>query len=365
MATQILGDLGADVLKIERPEGEWSRHWGVGNGRTHGELDTFLAFNRNKRSIALDLKSEEGRARALAMAAEADVVVENFRPGVMDRLGLGYEVLRELNPGLVYACSSGWGQTGPYVGRPGQDLLAQAMSGLLTMNGQDGEPPMGVGVGVADLYTGMHIVVGVLAALVHRAATGVGQRIEVDLFSCITALQQQEFTYYLSHGALPERPTRNMVSRFATAPFGIYGTADGHLVLAMNPCTVLAEALELPELAPFDTNELMLEHRDEIHDAIVVRLRDASTQHWIERMLEFDIWCAPVQDYDDLVHDPQLAENALLWDVPVGVGDDVFRTVGSPIRMSATPPRIRRGVPRVGQHTAEAQDGWGVANGQR
>jgi crotonobetainyl-CoA:carnitine CoA-transferase CaiB-like acyl-CoA transferase len=353
MATQVLGDLGADVIKLERHEGEWSRHWGIGNGRTHGELDSFLAFNRNKRSVAVDLKDDETRRRILALATDVDVVVENFRPGVMARLGLDYEAFRAVNPAIIFASSSGWGQEGPYRARPGQDMLAQAAAGMLFLQGQRSDPPHPAGIGVADLYTGLHIVIGILAALAHREHTGEGQRVEVDLFSCITAAQQQEITYFLSHGEIPERPERNFGAIFASAPFGIYGTSDGHLVIAMTPCPVLARAIDVPELAQYDTNELMYENRNVIYDVIAAQLAGNTTAHWIERLLEHDVWCAPVQDYTALVADPQLAHNGMLWDVPVGHNGDRFRTVGSPFRFSATPAAIHRGVPRVGQHTDE------------
>jgi crotonobetainyl-CoA:carnitine CoA-transferase CaiB-like acyl-CoA transferase len=353
MATQILGDLGADVIKLERHEGEWSRQWGIGNGRTHGELDSFLAFNRNKRSVAVDLKDPETRRRILELGGEVDVVVENFRPGVMSRLGLDYDAFRAVNPAIVFASSSGWGQEGPYRTRPGQDMLAQAAAGMLFLQGQRDDPPHPAGIGVADLYTGLHIVIGVLAALAHRDNTGEGQRVEVDLFSCITAAQQQEITYFLSHGEIPERPERNFGAIFASAPFGIYGTADGHLVIAMTPCPVLARAIDLPELARYDTNELMYENRIGIYDVIAARLAQDTTAHWIERLLEHDVWCAPVQDYAALVKDAQLEHNGLLWDVPVGEDGARFRTVGSPFRFSATPASVHRGVPRVGEHTEE------------
>ena len=357
LATQILGDLGADVLKFERLEGEWSRHWGIGNGRTHGELDSFLAFNRNKRSVAIDLKDQATRDRIMELSQDADVVVENFRPGVMDRLGLGYDDFAARNASIVYACSSGWGQTGPYSKRPGQDMLAQAASGIHFHQGTRDLPPTAIGIGVADLFTGLHLVVAILAAVSHRQATGVGQRVEVDLFSCATALQQQELTYFLSHGSIPERPARNLGAIFVTAPFGTYATADGHLVIAMTPCPLLAEAIDLPEIAQFDTNESMLEHREQIYDLIAARLATDTTAHWMEVLLANDVWSAPVQDYDTLVRDPQLQHNELLWDVRVGDGPvettPVFRTVGSPIRLSKTPTRVRRGVPRLGEHTAE------------
>jgi crotonobetainyl-CoA:carnitine CoA-transferase CaiB-like acyl-CoA transferase len=358
LATQMLGDLGADVIKFERLDGEWSRHWGIGNGRTHGEIDSFLAFNRNKRSVAADLKDPGTRERILALADTADVVVENFRPGVMDRLGLGYADFAARNPAIVYACSSGWGQTGPYAARPGQDMLAQAASGIHFFQGTRDLPPTPIGIGVADLFTGLHLVVAILAAVTHRQETGEGQRVEVDLFSCVTALQQQELTYYLSHGRIPERPTRNLGAVFVTAPFGTYATADGHLVIAMTPCPILAEALDLPEIAGFDTNEKMLEHREAIYDLVAVRLATDTTAHWIDTLLARDVWTAPIQDYDTLMRDPQLRHNRLLWDVPVGAGTaaemaPTFRTVGSPIGLSRTPARVRRGVPRLGEHTTD------------
>ena len=203
MATQILGDLGADVIKFERPGGEWMRSWGILNGRSHGEMDSFLAFNRNKRSVAVDLKDPAVRAQILELTADADLVVENFRPGVMDRLGLGYDDFRAVNPRIIYASSSGYGQTGPYSKRPGQDLLIQALSGLMFLTGRKDDPPTALGVGITDQYTALHIVIGVLAALAHRAETGIGQKIEVDLFSCTVAMQHQELTFYLNHQLLP------------------------------------------------------------------------------------------------------------------------------------------------------------------
>jgi crotonobetainyl-CoA:carnitine CoA-transferase CaiB-like acyl-CoA transferase len=329
-------------------------------------VDSFLAFNRNKRSVAVDLKDPRTRERILTLAEQADVVVENFRPGVMDRLGLGYDDFAARNASIVYACSSGWGQTGPYSKRPGQDMLAQAASGIHFMQGTRDLPPTPIGIGVADLFTGLHLVVAILAAVSYRQVTGVGQRVEVDLFSCVTALQQQELTYFLSHGDIPERPTRNLGAIFVTAPFGTYATADGHLVIAMTPCPVLADAIDLPEISRFDTNDSMLEHREEIYDLVAAKLATDTTAHWIEILLTHDVWTAPVQDYDAVVRDPQLLHNGLLWDVPVGAGSaadgaPMFRTVGSPIRLSKTPARVRRGVPRIGEHTADVM-GHGSGN---
>jgi crotonobetainyl-CoA:carnitine CoA-transferase CaiB-like acyl-CoA transferase len=271
----------------------------------------------------------------------------------MARLGLSYEDFAARNGRIVYVSSSGYGQSGPYVSRPGQDMLMQALSGLLWLTGRDGDPPTACGIGIADQYTALHIVIGILAALSHRDHTGKGQRVELNLFSCIVSAQQQELTYYLNHGEIPDRPRQNYGSVWATAPFGIYATADGHLAIAMTPCPVIAEALEMPALSAFDTNALMLEHREEIYSLISARLAEKATSEWIEVLLRHDVWCAPVQDYDDLVADPQAIHNEMFWDVPIGDDGRRFRTPGSPFVFSATPTAIHRGVPDLGQHTAE------------
>ena len=185
-------------------------------------MDSFLAFNRNKRSVSVDLKDPAVREQILELAKEADVVVENFRAGVMARLGLGYDDFRAANPEIIFCSSSGYGQTGPYSKRPGQDLLIQGLSGLMFLTGRGDDPPTACGVGISDQYTALHIAIGILGALAHRAQTGEGQKVEVDLFSCTVAMQQQELTYYFGHDELPPRPLENIGSIWATAPFGIY-----------------------------------------------------------------------------------------------------------------------------------------------
>jgi crotonobetainyl-CoA:carnitine CoA-transferase CaiB-like acyl-CoA transferase len=353
LATQILGDLGADVIKVERPGGEWMREWGILASRTHGEMDSFLAFNRNKRSVAADLKDPETVRRLLELGRDADVVVENFRPGVMDRLGLGYEAFHAVNPAIVYASSSGFGQSGPYSGRPGQDLLVQAMAGALNLTGRRSDPPTACGIGISDEYTGLHLATAILAALVHRAATGEGQRVAVDLFSCTVAAQQQELTVHLNHGEPLPRPGANVGHIGATAPFGIYRTADGWIALAMMPCPELGRILGVDWLDQFDTNERMFSERDRIHGLLERHFVHDTSERWLELLDAHDVWCAPVRDYDDVERDPQVEHANLIWTVPVGEGEGSFRTVGSPFSFSRTPPSLRRGVPRAGQQTDE------------
>jgi crotonobetainyl-CoA:carnitine CoA-transferase CaiB-like acyl-CoA transferase len=360
LATQVLADLGADVVKLEKQEGEWMRQWGIFAARTHGETDAFLAFNRNKRSVALNLQDAADVARVLELVERADVVVENFRPGVMDRLGLGYETLRARNPRLIYAASSGYGRTGPYVSRPGQDYLVQALTGAMWLGGRRSDPPFLMPVAVADQYTGLHLVVGILAALQHRHRTGEGQRVDVDLLSCMLALQQQELTVYLNHRNSFERPQENLGHPGLTAPCGVYATSDGWLLLAMTPCPKLGAVLGVDWLAPYDTIEKMYSERDAVYRLLAAHLKTRSTKHWIDLLSAGDVWCAPVQSYGDLENDPQVAHKRLLWEVPYADSGKTYRTVGSPFTFSESPVTVRRGAPRAGQHTAEfrAREIW-------
>lgn len=359
LATQILGDLGADVIKVEKPGGEWMRAWGILASETDGEMDSFLAFNRNKRSIAVDLKAREITARLLELAKDADVVVENFRPGVMDRLGLGYDDFNAVNPSIIFASSSGYGQTGPYRDRPGQDLLVQALSGAMHLTGRRDDPPTANGIGISDEYTGLHLVVAILAALSHRQGTGEGQRVAVDLFSCTVAAQQQELTVWLNHGEPMPRPEENIGHVGATAPFGTYATSDGYIALAMMPCPTLGKILDVDWLDEYDTNEKMFVHRDTIHRMLSAHFTTDTTANWLDLLDAHDVWCAPVQDYAALENDPQVEHAGLLWTVPIGDGESTFRTVGSPFTFSKTPASVRHGVPRAGQHTDEILESTG------
>lgn len=361
LATQVLGDLGADVIKIEKPGGEWMRHWGILSSCTAGEMDSFLAFNRNKRSIALNLRDGQVVKSLLQASRDFDVVVENFRPGVMARLGLGYDDFARHNPAIVYASSSGYGQDGPYARRPGQDMLVQSLTGAVHLTGRRSDPPTTCGIGIADEYTGMHLVTAILAALLHREKTGEGQWVSVDLFSCTVAAQQQELTVYLNHGEELLRGEENIGHVGGTAPFGVYPTSDGHLTLAMMPCPELGRILTVDWLDEFDTNEKMFAGRDEVHRRLSKLFATNTTQYWLALLDAADVWCAPVQNYVQLERDPQVANNRLIWDVPIGEGEATFRTVGSPFRFSRTPITVRYGVPRAGQHNEELEQALGCA----
>ncbi len=350
-ATQILGDLGADVIKIEPPTGDWMRHYALNNDYRAGESISFLSFNRSKRSITLNLKDERGLEVALRILARADVVLENFRPGVMERLGLGYELLRSRNPRLIYCASSGFGPVGPYSTRAGQDLLIQAMSSLPWQNGRAGDPPTPVGIGVADLVAGHQIVYGILAALYSRERTGVGQRVDVCLLNALLSLQTQELTAYLNGGGLPIRSASGIASPYVGAPYGLYRTADGYIAIAMVRVDVLARLLGLEGYEQFDSNNIM-EGRDEIRDRLAQVFIHRTTEAWLALLLPADIWCAPLYTYTDVERDPQVRINEMIvqYDHPTA---GTVRGVGIPVKFGDTPGAITRPAPRLGEHSVE------------
>jgi len=358
-ATQFLGDMGADVVKVERPgAGEWERGLRAMGELLGGQSPFFLAMNRNKRSLTLNLKHLRAREVVLRLAATADLVTENFRPGVMDRLGIGYEALRAVNPSLVYVAGTGYGPDGPYADRPGQDLLVQSVSGLAAHGGRRDDPPTPAGSSIVDASTALLLAFSAMVGLFHRERTGQGQRIDVSLLNTAVALQCQELAAFLNSERRFERSQAGIGGAWLSAPFGIYRTADGHLALAMGSLAVLGELLDLPELAAYDTPERAWADRDHVYRLLAARLPERPTADWLARLATRDVWCAPVQTFDRLVDDPQVAHNQLLTTVDYpGLGE--VRVVGVPARFSGTPGTIRLGPPAVGQHTDEVLAGAG------
>jgi crotonobetainyl-CoA:carnitine CoA-transferase CaiB-like acyl-CoA transferase len=358
-ATQFLGDMGADVVKVERPgAGEWERGLRAMGELLGGQSPFFLAMNRNKRSLTLNLKHLRAREVVLRLAATADLVTENFRPGVMDRLGIGYEALRAVNPSLVYVAGTGYGPDGPYADRPGQDLLVQSVSGLAAHGGRRDDPPTPAGSSIVDASTALLLAFSAMVGLFHRERTGQGQRIDVSLLSTAVALQCQELAAFLNSERRFERSQAGIGGAWLSAPFGIYRTADGHLALAMGSLAVLGELLDLPELAAYDSPERAWADRDHVYRLLAARLPERPTADWLARLATRDVWCAPVQTFDRLVDDPQVAHNQLLTTVDYpGLGE--VRVVGVPARFSGTPGTIRLGPPAVGQHTDEVLAGAG------
>jgi crotonobetainyl-CoA:carnitine CoA-transferase CaiB-like acyl-CoA transferase len=361
-ATQFLGDLGADVIKVERPAtGEWERGLRAMGRLLDGDSPFFLAMNRNKRSLTLNLKDPRARDAVKRLAATSDLVVENFRPGVMDRLGLGYPDLRTINPSIVYVTGSGFGPDGPYVDRPGQDLLIQSMSGLAAYGGRRDDPPTPAGSSIVDASTALLLAFSAIVGLFHRARTGQGQRIDVNLFSTAIALQCQELAAFLNLPDRWERSEAGVAGAWLSAPFGIYRTADGHIAIAMASLTVLAELLSLPQLAAYDDDDRAYHERDNVYRLIQARLVERGSNEWLDLLATHDVWCAPVSRFEDLIDDPQVAHNDLLTTVERPNGEPM-RVVGVPIRLSETPGTVRSGPPAVGQHTAEVLASVGFSN---
>jgi crotonobetainyl-CoA:carnitine CoA-transferase CaiB-like acyl-CoA transferase len=291
---QFLADLGADVVKVEPPGGTlWERNWSGANLYLNGMSGLFLAAHRNQRSLTLDLKKPEGLEIARRLVAGADVLVQNFRPGVMTRLGLDHEQAKALNPRLIYVSASGYGDSSPYRDRPGQDLLMQALTGLASISGRSDQPPTAVGTAVVDQHGAALLAMAVLAALLERARTGQGLHVEVNMLRAALDLQLEIATYVLN-GAKLEKTATPLASTFHPPPYGLYATADGWLALSMSPLAALRDALDLPALEPYTKERWPYESREAVAKLLEPVIRKRTTAEWLERLVPLGIWAAPV-----------------------------------------------------------------------
>lgn len=350
-ATQTLGDYGADVIKIERiGAGDLSR-WSIGDDPAGPQNPVFCSLNRNKRSIALDLKSAEGIAVVHRLLETADVVVNNFRAGVMERMGLGWEALHARYPRLIYAAGTGYGTEGPYAHKGGQDILAQALSGVMARKCAPTDPLTIYPTSLADYSAGMHLVQGVLLALLQRERTGRGQMVSVSLYDSMLAMQMQEAAMALmrgidfSWGAMPHN--------------GAFATADGALVVVgafkENPLREICLAVGLPDLSQdprFCTFAQSVANREELHGILRAHFATGATAHWIAALEARDVLCAPVRPLSAALADPQTAINGMLLHAPQE-GGDTLGVVGSPVHLSDAAFALRLLPPRVGAHGAE------------
>jgi crotonobetainyl-CoA:carnitine CoA-transferase CaiB-like acyl-CoA transferase len=352
LAAMRLGDLGADVIKVEPVTGEWQRHAPAGGATGHQVNASFLSLNRNKRSLAVDLKSPAGRTIVLELAATSDVFLQNYRSGVAERLGLDYEAIAAVKPDIIYVSISGYGETGPYVNRPGQDLLLQAMSGAMFSTGRAGDAPAPAPTYAVDAITAYSAFEGALAALLHRERTGEGQLVTVNMLDAAIAVQMQELSVFTVGGVPQHRGTESHAHTYIRAPYGVFATADGYLALAMPSLPVLGEVLDLPALAAMDDNVDGHTRRDEITGLVRGRLPDRTTDDWLARLAERGIWAGPVYSYADLVTDPQVAHNGsfVSYDHPT---EGRVTTPGFPYQFSRTSPAVDRGAPLTGEHTRE------------
>ncbi|HEX9067379.1 MAG TPA: CoA transferase [Ktedonobacterales bacterium] len=353
-ATMLLGDLGAEVIKVERPgKGDDTRTWGP--PFVAGESAYFLSVNRNKKSVCLDLRTEDGRAAARELIARSDVVVENFRPGYMDSLGLGYEALRVAQPRLIYCAISAYGQDGPYRDRAGYDVIVSAQAGLMGITGTPGGPPVKAGVAVTDMATGLYALAGILAALYHRERTGEGQRVDVSLLSAQLATLLNAAGSYLAAG---EVLTPQGSAHASIVPYQAFRAADGYIVIgAANDKLfgLLSAALGHPEWASderFASNEQRVRHREALVTAIEDALSAGTVAAWEPRLAQIGVAVAPVNDMAQVFADPQVAHSGQVVTIEHPTLGPL-KLVGPALSLSATPPAVSAPPPLVGQHTEE------------
>ncbi|WEK49396.1 MAG: CoA transferase [Candidatus Kaistia colombiensis] len=349
-AAQRLGDLGADVVKVEPINGEWQRHVAAGGARGNKVNVSFLSLNRNKRSLAIDLKNPDGKAMLLELVKTADVFLQNYRPGVAKRLGVDYESLSKINPKLIYVSISGYGEDGPYLNRPGQDLVLQGMSGAMLSAGREGEPPNAAGQYLVDAITAYTAFEGALAALLHRERTGEGQLVQVNMLDAITTIQMQELSVFTVAGKPQTRSAEPHAHVYIRAPYGAFATTDGFIIVSFPKLANLGQVIGEDSFLTMDDEVDTWEKRDEIFAKTREKLKTKSSAEWLELLRAADIWCGPVYGYADLVEDEQIKHNGTFveYDHPT---EGHVKTPGFAIKFSKTPSTVERGAPLTGEHT--------------
>jgi CoA:oxalate CoA-transferase len=351
-ATLRMADLGARVIKIERPDGgDLGRQLYISNLELDGDSTLFHSINRNKESFAADLKKEPDRDQVRALLRRADVMVQNFRPGVIEKLGFDYETVKQSNARIVYGEVTGYGSKGPWRGKPGQDLLVQSLSGLPWLNGDADQPPVPFGLAVVDLFAGAHLVQGILAALVRRGMTGEGGKVEVSLLESILDAQFEVLTTYMNNGhQLPQRSQVNNAHAFLGAPYGIYRTADGFLALGMGSVVRLGQLLGSEELLKYDQPEDLFDCREQIKTILSELFQQRPTGHWLSILEPADVWCADVFDWNQLFAHEGFKVLDMVQRVKRRDGVELD-TTRCPIRLDGQVLKSTKGAPRLGADT--------------
>lgn len=367
VAAMRLADLGARVIKIERPGvGELGRGLAFADAHSDGDTVSFQVMNRNKQSVVADLKNPDDLAAVRALVAQADVMIQNFRPGVIERIGLGYEAVSQLNPRLVFASITGYGNAGPWRDLPGQDLLAQSLSGLPWLNGSHDDGPVPVGLSIADLLGSCHLATGVISLLLRRERTGRGGLVETSLLEGMLDLQFELLSAHLNDPIIDvHRGGDRSASAFLPAPYGVYPTRNGYLAIAMNPVPQLGALLSLPSLETFDDPASWWARRDEIEALLAARLAMHDTQKWLDVLVPANVWCAEVLTLAQLVEHPGFVALSMTQEtVRDRDGGEPHRlvTTRSPLRIDGARLTSARGAPRLGQDTEAVFDEFGVAD---
>lgn len=363
-ATQRLADWGADVVKIEPPAGEWSRAHPVANAFVDGDATNFICFNRSKRSIAIDLKQAEGRELLLRMAGSADVLVHNFRPGVVERLGIGPDAVRARNERLVYAYVCGYGTSGPDSQRPGQDLLLQAYAGVMFSVGSKHERPNAGPVFAADVIASHFLAEAILVALIERSKTGLGQTIEVSMLGALLDAQMQELVTFLNLGIAPERPQVPAAHWIINPPYGVYEASDGWIALAMADPVALGRAIGSAAVEALGSWEEAAKNRELIFDEVERALPARTVAEWIDIFDAHGVWAGPVHRYQDLPGNAQIAEEGYFERVPTAHGGS-FLMPGNAVKFSAHPTPSHTAPPKVSEHALEILGELGINGAER
>ena len=357
-----LQDLGARVIKIERPDGgDLSRRLYLSDTEIGGDSTIFHAINRSKESLALDLKNPGDLAALRKLLASADVMLQNFRPGVIERLGLDYEAVKAMNPGLVYASITGYGEEGPWVQRPGQDLLAQARSGVMWLNGDEHQGPVPFGLAIGDMLAGAAVAQGILAALVKKGRTGQGAHVETSLLEALIDFQFEVLTTHLNDGRRkPKRSEFRSAHAYLSAPYGVYPTADGWLALAMTPLGKLRDLLQLAALDPYVGDpKSWFRERDAIKTIISHELETKLTDHWLALLEPADIWCAKVLEWPELLESEGFKALDMLQTVTRDDGVSIL-TTRSPLRIDGQRTTGSRAAPLIGEQSDAIRKEFGL-----
>ncbi len=358
-ATMLLSDLGAEVIKIERPGvGDIAR----GNGPVVRGMSTyFLSLNRGKKSVTLDLSSEQGAETLLGLAKKADILVENFKPGTMEKFGLGYERVREHNPAIIYVSGSGFGQYGPYAGKPAFDIIVQAMGGVMSITGEEGGPPVRPGVSYGDIAAGMFLCIAALAALQERHKSGEGQYVDISMLDCQVTAQENAFTRYLNTGEIPRAiGTRHPV----IAPFQAFKTKDGYIAVALRGgyndqwplfCAAI-DRVDIIDDPRFEDGWARIQNYTALEPILTEVMKTRTTREWIEELEKVGIPCGPVNNIAQAAADPQVKARDMIIEVKHPEAGD-FRVVNTPFKFSRSSYKVEKASPDLGQHTREVLQG--------
>ncbi|WP_299665715.1 CoA transferase [uncultured Ruegeria sp.] len=348
-----LADLGAEVIKIERPQGgDLCRSMVVNNQRIGNDSLVFHTFNRGKKSVTADLKQATDLEKIRALITKCDVMIHNFRPGVMERIGLGYDTIKALNPRIVYGAVSGYGTDGPWVAKPGQDLLVQSLSGVAWLNGNAQDGPVPTGFAMLDVATAGNLVQGILACLVRRSVTGEGGLVEVDLLSAAIDMTFEQFTCFLNdEQRQPRRHEFGNANPYQPAPYGIYRTSDGYMALAMAPLAKVADLLNAPDLSEFTQDQAFL-RLNEIKAVIARIIEQKPAQHWVSLLEPAGIWCAEVLDWPDFVASDGFKALDPVQTIRAQSGQEA-QTTRCPIKIDGKALKNPAGAPELGADTQD------------